>query len=241
MEFIYPKCTIMTNLNDDILKKIESAGRTCYKSEEKITKESYTKFVNGLIRSGHESVIEHSSITVRFIMDRGISHELVRHRLCAFSQESTRYCTYDKHMKFIIPLWCENIKEGIYDTALEMKHKLNLQECEHEFVCHLEDTEESYQRLLKYDWLAEEARSVLPNCLKTEIVTTTNIREWRHILSLRTSKGAHPQIKEIMFPLLEEFAKVLPVVFDTVYQIRKEDKFFKNKKFNTIIEYDKTI
>jgi thymidylate synthase (FAD) len=188
-----------------LVKFIELVGRTCYKSEEKITDGSAPVFVTRLITSGHHSVIEHSSITVRFICDRGVSHELVRHRLASFSQESTRYANYstDKfgnEIAVIRPLfWSEQSKE--YKTWLEaMQH-----------------AEEAYLSLIKSGARPEEARSVLPNSLKTEIVVTCNLREWRHVLNLRSSAAAHPQMRQIMIPLLKELHDRVPVLFDDIY------------------------
>ena len=240
MKFIYPKCIIMTTLNEQKLLKIsEKAGRVCYKSEDKITNRSYKKFITQAIELEHHSIIEHSYISVKFVMDRGISHELVRHRLCNFSQESTRYCRYNNELTFIIPEWTQNIKEGSYINSTDVYNKLSLNCCEKEFVSLLEDIEDMYKILLdEYEWSAQKARAILPNCLKTEIVSTANLREWRHILSLRTSPGSHPQIKEVMYPLLEEFNKHIPTIFEDIYEKRSKEEYYKNKKFNTIIEYD---
>jgi thymidylate synthase (FAD) len=163
-----------------------------------------------LIEKGHESVIEHFSISVRFIVDRGVSHELVRHRLCLFSQESTRYCNYKGGVTFIIPPWV-NIEPGEYkfDSELKIKSLSSIR-----WAQALWDAEDSYLRLLTDGWTPQQARSVLPNSLKTEIVCTANIREWRHILKLRTSPAAHPQFLEIAKPLLQEFKNKIPVLFD---------------------------
>jgi thymidylate synthase (FAD) len=195
----------------ETLKFIELIGRTCYKSEEKITKNSALNFVKLLVDSGHHSVIEHSIITVRFICDRGISHELVRHRLASYSQESTRYANYSKDkfrngITVIKPLfWAEGSAE--YSKWLKA----------------MEEAEKSYMELIHFGSRPEEARSVLPNSLKTEIVMTCNIREWRHVLKLRCSRLAHPQMREIMLPLLEELHKKIPVLFDDLYEEYRED------------------
>jgi thymidylate synthase (FAD) len=188
-----------------ILKQIETAGRTCYKSENKITADSAVEFVKSIIKSGHHSVIEHISISVRFICDRGITHEIVRHRLAAYSQESTRYANYSKdkfgnEITVIKPyFWSEGSEEYLeWETAMK-------------------NAEQSYLKLLKNGARPEQARSVLPNSLKTEIVMTCNLREWRHVLDLRCSKASHPQIREIMIPLLAEFHEKIPVLFDDLY------------------------
>ena len=185
-----------------ILKQIETAGRTCYKSEDKISADSSAGFVKRIIKSGHHSVIEHISVSVRFICDRGISHEIVRHRLAAYSQESTRYANYSMNkfgneITVIKPyFWPEDSLE-----YLEWKKAM-------------ENAEQSYLKLLKSGARPEQARSVLPNSLKTEIVMTCNLREWRHVLELRCSKASHPQIRELMIPLLAEFHERIPVLFD---------------------------
>ncbi len=203
----------------EILKFIELTGRTCYKSEERITKNSAIDFVKHLIDSGHHSVIEHSSITVRFICDRGVSHELVRHRLASYSQESTRYADYSKEkfgkeITVVKPLfWGEGSAE--YSRWLEA----------------MREVERGYMALIQLGARPEEARGVLPNSLKTEIVMTCNIREWRHVLNLRCSKSAHPQMREIMLPLLEELHEKIPVLFDDLYEKYKEEiAFFKGNK-----------
>jgi thymidylate synthase (FAD) len=189
-----------------ILRYIEVAGRTCYKSEDKITQESSKGFVKGIIKSGHHSVIEHISITVRFICDRGISHELVRHRLAAFSQESTRYANYSKD------------KFGNEITVIKPVFWPEASDAYGNWLAAMKNAEDAYLNLLKTGAKAEEARSVLPNSLKTEVVMTCNLRQWRHVLNLRCSKAAHPQIREIMLPLLKELHEKIPVVFDDLYE-----------------------
>ena len=182
------------------LEVIEECGRTCYKSEDKITNESAAKFVNSLLKSGHESVIEHVNASVKFITNRGVTHELVRHRLCAFSQESTRYVKYDGDMEFIKPVWWETSDEAPkFEWERAMKN-----------------AEEAYLNLLRQGWRPEQAREVLPNSLKTEIVVSANMREWRHIFKLRTSKAAHPQIRELMKSCLKGFQAVIPILFDDI-------------------------
>lgn len=186
-----------------ILRLIELAGRTCYKSEDRITDDSADKFVRMVRERGHESVFEHSSLTVKFVVDRGVSHELVRHRLCAFSQESTRYCNYGKsgEVTFVRPpFWGQ--AHPCYAKWFEAMHT----------------AETLYLAFLAMGATPQEARSVLPNSLKTEVVTTANLREWRHILRLRTSKAAHPQMRQVMVPLLEELYAALPVLFEDLVQ-----------------------
>ena len=186
---------------------IEKAGRTCYKSEDKICEGSAERFTRGLLKSGHESVIEHASATVKFITNRGVTHELVRHRLCAFSQESTRYVNYGgDDMEFICPVWFDN----------NYFHNVDDYVPEFEFIKACRLAEHQYKQLLICGWKPEQAREVLPNALKTEIVVTANFREWRHIFRLRTSNKAHPQIRELMRKCLAEFQRQVPVIFGDI-------------------------
>lgn len=182
----------------ELLARIERAGRTCYKSEDRITHGSAERFVRMLLERGHESVIEHESMTVRFVCDRGVSHELVRHRLASFSQESTRYCCYAHagELCFIRqPFWEDGSKRwDLWHNALRI-------------------AEATYLALIDGGAKPEEARSVLPNSLKTEIVVTANIREWRHIFKLRCSPKAHPQMRQMMAPLLSEVVGMCPALF----------------------------
>jgi thymidylate synthase (FAD) len=213
-----------------ILKNLEKAGRTCYKSEDKITEDSATKFIAGIIKRGHETILEHEKITVRIICDRGVSHEIVRHRLASYSQESTRYCNYsnDKfynHITFIVPSWFNsniigeyNIPENINNTIVGYAPG-NLTEEELQWYYAMVIAERTYLQLINKGWKPEQARSVLPNSLKTEIVMTMNLREWRHFFRLRavgTTGKPHPQMTEWTIPLLAEFKKLIPVVFDDI-------------------------
>lgn len=205
MKIIEASYSIETPIDGaEILKRIEKAGRTCYKSEARITTESAENFVRTLIERGHESVLEHENITVRFICDRGISHEIVRHRLASFSQESTRYCNYSNdrfgsEVTFIKPCFLAERKMTYW------------------IWCNTMDlAERAYSDMLEDGCTPQEARSVLPNSTKTEIVMTANLREWRHFLKLRTAKAAHPQMRELTVPLLHELQKQIPVVFDDI-------------------------
>jgi len=195
------------------LELIERAGRTCYKSEERMTEDSAEKFVRMVRERGHESVLEHSAMTVKLVVDRGVSHELVRHRLCAFSQESTRYCNYKGGVTFVIPPWV-NVEPGdykfqSYPTGLRDSACIT-------WMNSMWSSEIDYCVLLSRGWSLQQARSVLPNSLKTEIVVTANFREWRHIFTLRTSKAAHPQMREIMIPLLQWATDAIPVMFEDI-------------------------
>jgi len=229
MKLIKPYYEIEGEIDGEkILRHIEKAARTCYKSEHRIGNyENTKKFIKRLIDSGHESTIEHYFISVRFIIDRGISHELVRMRLCSFSQESTRYVNYNNkdHIEFIKPLWCINIPEEIYPYYMQYNYqdeknkKLNISKWttnEYIFVKLLLESENTYKKLINGGWKPQEARSVLPNALKTEIVTTANIREWRHIFKLRVSSKSHSQMREIMCPLLNELKEKIPIIFDDI-------------------------
>jgi len=219
MRLIKPSYKILTEIDRPaMLRRIEAAGRTCYKSEAKITEDSATDFVRKIIKSGHESVLEHVSISICFVVDRGVSHELVRHRLASFSQESTRYCDYrGDEVCFIIPPWV-NIEEGQWtETVDQWPHELsNIDQVWFFTMLH---SECRYNQLRIFGWTPQQARSVLPNSLKTEIVMTANLREWRHILKLRCDKAAHPQMREIMIPLRDELIFRLPEVFVDVHKI----------------------
>ena len=203
VEFVKASFTIEDEINgEEMLKKLERAARTCYKSECKITDDSAPAFIKKLLNDyKHESVIEHEKITVRVICDRGITHEIVRHRIGSYSQESTRYCDYGKQgsIQVIVPFEFEGNAE-----AYEVWHKAML------------SAEEAYNKLRALHIKPQWARSVLPNSLKTEIVITYNLREWRHFFKLRTAPSAHPQIREIAVPLLAEFKRLIPVIFDDI-------------------------
>lgn len=217
------------------LQHIEKIGRVCYKSEDKITDdgESAKKFVKMLIDRGHEAMIEHSSLSVKFIVDRGISHELVRHRIASFAQESTRYCNYssdkfDNGITFIQPCWIKEDLTGIYKVKWDGKaldkpidipfEKFNARGARGAFdwFWNMAAAERDYMRLLEKGWSPQQARSVLPNSTKTEIVITANYREWRNFFKLRTDTPAHPQMREVTIPLLKELKTLIPVVFDDI-------------------------
>jgi thymidylate synthase (FAD) len=189
---------------NEIMRNIENFGRVCYKSESNMTADSASSFVSLIIKSGHESVIEHEKISVKIICDRGITHEIVRHRIASYSQESTRYCNYSQdkfgnELTFIKPFfWEENSQPyRIWCEAMQ-------------------SAEKQYLNLISLNIPPEQARTVLPNSLKTEIVVTMNLREWRHFFKLRTSKRAHPQMREISIPLLKKMQNLLPVIFDDI-------------------------
>lgn len=222
MILLRPSVTIEEPIDRDrILLSIERAGRTCYKSEDKITPGSAAKFVAMIIGRGHESVLEHEKITARIICDRGVSHEIVRHRIASYSQESTRYCDYTNgHVAFIIPPWC-SIDPEEYGTLPndEPDACLALAACDpptYAWAMSMAHAERVYKQLRVLGWKPEEARAVLPNSLKTEIVATMNLREWRHFFRLRTAPAAHPQMREIANMLRQELQEKLPEIFNDV-------------------------
>ena len=181
----------------DLLQDIERIGRVCYKSEHRITNSSAAPFIRNIIERGHESVLEHISITVRFVTDRAIANELVRHRIAAYSQESTRYCNYKDKIEFIYP---KNVSDKQLQLIME--------------ACACAAT--TYQALIADGATPEVARDVLPLCTKTELIATYNLREWRHILRLRTDKAAHPKMRELMQTLLQFFQGLVPIIFDDI-------------------------
>lgn len=188
-----------------ILKKIERIGRVCYKSENRITKDSAERFVKSILDRGHESVLEHVSISVRVICDRGVTHEIVRHRVASYSQESTRYCNYSnekfgEELTFIKPCYWDEDSDSMKLWEVTMGI-----------------IENTYQCLIKQQKATpQEARSILPNSLKTEIVMTMNLREWRHFFKLRCAKASHPDMRKVAYMILDEFKSKIPVVFDDI-------------------------
>ena len=224
MRIISPSIEILDEINEQqILKKLESIGRVCYKSENNITEESAERFVKNIMNRNHESVLEHVSISVRVICDRGVSHEIVRHRIASYSQESTRYCNYSKdkfgnELTFIKPCW---FKSSLQDLNNYANNKNNFKKIysagEWAWIDSLRGIEINYFTLLECcNWTPEQARSILPNSLKTEIVMTMNLREWRHFFKLRCDKAAHPQTREIANMILKEFKEKIPVIFDDI-------------------------
>jgi thymidylate synthase (FAD) len=270
-------------LINSVYRQIEIAGRTCYKSEDKITETSAKEFVDRMVKSGHGAMLEHGTvylkvpnsvvdegfqfgtnwstlclnpytryisdgdyyyyttnyrviiehdlqgvleylcepteyhakrITVKFICDRGVSHEFVRHRVFSFAQESTRYCNYSKDkfnncVTYIVPNWCTNVNIEDYERNPKLMYNANgaLTDNEINFLCGLYDTETRYLRLLENGWTPQQARAVLPNSLKTELVMTGTIEQWKGFFKLRDAGSVHPQAYELAHPLHEEFIK----------------------------------
>lgn len=207
MKKIKPSVEFITPFNAKaVLKRIEECGRTAYQSLDKAEDGTAEGFVRMLIALGHESVLEHVSFSVRIICDRGVSHELVRHRLASYTQESTRYCNYSK---------------GKFGSEITVIEPCFLEPSTYSYVLWenaCEEAEQFYFEMLKEGATAQEARTVLPNSLKTEVVMTTNAREWRHFLRLRCGPAAHPQMREVANVILEQFHENIPVLFDDIWE-----------------------
>jgi len=204
MKVINPSIEVLTPINEhEILAHIELCARNCYKSEDKITPDSAIKIFNMLLDKKHMSMLEHYTISVRIICDRGVSHELVRHRLASYAQESTRYCNYSKEMSFIEPcFWCEHNQNDLKKLDIWLETM---------YFC-----EKQYNALIHLGATPEQARTVLPTSLKTEIIITANIREWMHFFDLRyvgTTGKPHPQMKEVAWLILSRFLKLMPNIF----------------------------
>lgn len=201
MKIVQPSVTLEW-ATPNALQMIERAGRTAYKSEDAITNESAEDFVRRTVKRNHTAVLEHADASFRFIFDRGVSHELVRHRIASYCQESTRFCNYSKgkfngEITIIQP-------DGLSEAQTERRIKL------------LEMIEEVYLAEISDGLSPQIARGILPTCLKTEIVCKTNFSEWRHILKLRTAKDAHPQIRQAMALVLEWFRENYPVIVEDI-------------------------
>lgn len=210
---------IITPLNEEtgktIVKRIEQIARTCYKSENAITETSGEKMIASLIKNGHLAMLEHYSISVKFTTDRGVTHEIVRHRLGSYAQESTRYCNYgqDKfgnEITVIDPFSAMRLKKPAADSNVIIGEWWDT------WNDAMQSANNYYLELLDKGCPPELARGVLPQSTKAEIVVTFNLREWLHFFSLRvlgTTGKPHPQIYEVAKPLLYEFAKYIPSVF----------------------------
>jgi thymidylate synthase (FAD) len=175
---------------------LERAGRTCYKSEDKITEQSAPKFVEMICQRNHESVLEHAVATIVFTTDRGITHELVRHRLCSYSQESTRYVNYYKkgEIRVVKPLDMTDAQYNIWHMAMIA-------------------AESMYNQMMDLGAKPEVARDVLPTCTASDIVVTANFRQWKHIIKLRTAKAAHPKIRLLIAKAWDLLLGISPTVF----------------------------
>jgi thymidylate synthase (FAD) len=201
---------------------LESCGRVCYKSEPKTTEDSYKTFLKRIIGSGHESILEHANVSAKLVMNRGVSHELVRHRIgVAISQESTRYCNYSgnrfgSELTFIIPAWVPDldiseIKQSVPGNGIVCSNRPA-----YRWFKTLEFVEKEYFNLLSDGWTPEKAREILPNSLATSMAFTCNIRAWRHILAQRLSPQCHPQMRLLMSLIGIQFIEYLPLFFEDI-------------------------
>ena len=179
---------------------LEQVGRLCYKSEDKITNGSATKFIRMLDNRGHHAMLEHCIASVKFICDRGVTHEMVRHRIASYAQESTRYCNYTK----------DKFGNQISAILPPFKHPKESDRVWNETLQVIED---AYARLIKIGEPAQLARAVLPISVKTEIWSTYNLRQWQYVFKMRCAKTAHPQIREVMLKALAIFKRVVPAMF----------------------------
>jgi thymidylate synthase (FAD) len=216
MKIIEPSIEILTPIDgNSILKHIELCSRTCYKSEDCINDESAERLVKNLITRGHTAMLEHVSVSVKVVCDRGVSHEIVRHRIASYAQESTRYCNYSKdkfdgELTFIKPCFFtpssfDSLATYQYDKWYEIMRLI----------------ENEYLSLIESGCKPEEARSILPNSLKTEIVITMNLREWIHFFNLRyvgTTGNPHPQMKQVSGMILRQFKNNIPIIFDDILE-----------------------
>ena len=202
---------------ESVYRQIEAAARTCYRSEPSQTTQGAEDFVRKIVRSGHDAMLEHVPISVQFTVDRGITHELVRHRLASFAQESTRYCNYSNG-KFEGGIRCVSIMGGIaYDSTFQTMSPGRIEMILSEFTQACSDAEAHYLAMLELGCSPQIARSVLPTATAAELLITANVREWRHIFELRalgTTGQPHPQMMEVMIPLLKRLAELLPACFD---------------------------
>lgn len=220
MKIIKQRHEIMNISHSAPLLMIEQAGRTCYKSEKKITRESAKKFIKDRLKDGHESILEHVNISVKFITNRSTTHCMVRHRISAYSQESTHYINYkNQNMEFIKPVWISDAMMA----ELKWDHSFNYEgypvfslakTAAELFIQSCVMDEYNYKKLLELGWPPKYAREVLSNAFKTEIVTTKNLRQWRHEFKERTAMTAHPQIRELFTNLVRDLQKIIPVIFD---------------------------
>lgn len=205
MQIIKQYCRWLQPPPGDALELIEYAGRISYKSEDRITSGSASEFVKRILTQQHESVIEHVSASVLFVTDRGVSHEIVRHRIASYTQESTRYCNYSKGrhgggLTFILPVRFYDLTEQYNERYARWIHGMT-------------EAEDLYLTELRCGATPQEARDFLPNSLKTEIAMTANLREWRHFFKLRTHQSAHPQMRELATQAQAMFHEHLPELF----------------------------
>ena len=203
MQLIEPRVRVESYDSRKIMKNLERACRTCYRSEDLITEESYKSLLKNCINRGHESILEHEKITIRMTCDVGVYKDLTRHRFASFSIESTRYCNYGKdkfnnEINFIRPLFADELdKFNIWKDTMQT-------------------IEDAYMKMVAAGYKPDEMRMILPHSVAAEVTMTANIREWKHILDLRTKKMAHPAVQQVMIPLLLNFKKNMPEIFGDI-------------------------
>ena len=227
------------------LRRIEHAARISHGSEDAQTNDSAERFIRAVVLGhGDWSVVEHISASVEFLVDRGITHELVRHRIASYTQSSTRFINYAKKMPtnaksvpptFIYPkpeVFCAHCDAGNhpepgegraygYDHTKPWFHAFTLgdsAQCPYEpvWLCAIQSAEDEYRNLIDLKWRPQEARSVFPNALSSKIMMTCNLRSWRHFFLMRTTKEAHPQMRQVTIPLLAQFKQLVPVLFEDI-------------------------
>ena len=234
MNIIKPKVEVEPFDGVKIMKNIERACRTCYRSEGNITEDSYKKLITNCINRGHESVLEHEKITIRLTCDIGVYKDLTRHRIASFSIESTRYCNYgkdkfDNELKFIEPVfYTDTWKDRNYEGSVMSKEELK------SFFWYkiMSDIESAYMNMNNLcECTPDEMRMILPHSTAAEVTMTANIREWKHILELRCSKGAHPAVQQVMIPLLLYFKEQMPEIFNNI----NYNKEFSEEKYAELI------
>ena len=208
MKLVKPSVEFMDSSGS--IESIEVAARVCYKSEGKITMTSAKPMFEMLLRNGHNAMIEFGWMFYKVICDRGVTHEIVRHRLFSYAQESTRYCNYSGGIEFIIPCWSvlQSAEFSSWPEVGELATNTEL------WLSHMSQSERTYIQMIRGGWTPQQARSVLPNSLKTEICIAGNFREWRHFFKLRTAKSAHPQMQEVANMILVDAKKCVKTVFD---------------------------
>lgn len=212
----------------DMLKKIEWCGRISHRSEEQQTEHSFMRFIEAVVlQHGDWSIVEHASATVDFYVDRGITHEIVRHRLFSFTQESTRFVNYEKKMppSFIRP----NLEPGFGgrdDLSPNQKRDLAADS----WRVQIEWCEARYKELISYGISPQIARSVFPNALASRLIVTGNLRNWRHFFIMRTTKEAHPQMREVTIPLLKQFQERIPILYDDIIPEVKQSEGMKKAR-----------
>lgn len=215
MKIIEPKMEVEKFDGKAIMKRLERACRTCYRSEGSITDESYKTLLNNCITRGHESILEHEKITIRMTCDIGVYKDLTRHRIASFSVESTRYCNYGKDK---------------FDSEIKVMRPCNIDPnsklYEH-WTTAMEQIEKEYLDMSKEGATADQLRMLLPHSTAAEVTMTANIREWKHIFNLRANNHAHPAIQQLLIPLLLLFKKEMPEIFsDVPYNEKFEEMYF---------------